>query len=311
MAERLTDVLESQQFSREFLEAELFPLAKQQEDVFRRGGNNLLRRRRVDIVFYEPSTRTRNSFEKAVDFLGGRFFSTENAKDFSSAAKGESIEDTARILEAYGTDCLVIRHHEVGGVARAAQAVKIPVINAGDGAGQHPTQALLDVYTLKVQHGAIEGLSVAMIGDLRNGRTVRSLSYLLGKYPGVNLDFVAPPGFGMKQDILDHLEEHGVAHTTNRSLAEVLPDCDAAYIVRPQLERLGGAENLNHGLDSKDYRIDLEALSKMRRYAIVMHPLPRTEELPPEVDIDPRVVVIKQAQNGLFIRMALLEMILA
>lgn len=312
MSERLTHVLESQQFSREFLEAELFPLTKRQEAVFRnRGVNALLRSKRVDIVFYEPSTRTRNSFEKAVSLLGGEFFSTENAKDFSSAAKGESIEDTVRILESYGTDCLVIRHHQEGAVAKAAEVARVPVINAGDGTGQHPTQALLDLYTIHKQFGRIDGANVAMIGDLYHGRTVRSLSYLLGKFKDISVDFIAPAGYGMRPDILEYLYRHNVQFTENKSLHQALPNVDVAYIVRPQLERLADSQNLNHGLDGKDYRIDLEALAKMPRHAVVMHPLPRTDELPPEVDLDPRVVIFKQAQNGLFIRMALFEMILS
>src|SRR3989304_3663861 len=155
-------------------------------------------------LFYEPSTRTRFSFETAMHRLGGRVISTENAAEFSSVAKGETLEDTIQIMNGYA-DVIVIRHYELGAAQRAAAVSRVPVINAGDGPGQHPTQALLDLYTIRKEIGKIDGLHIAMVGDLANGRTVRSLTYLLSKFRNVKLYFVAPALLKMKEDILEHL----------------------------------------------------------------------------------------------------------
>jgi len=187
----LHHVVEAQQFDVSTI-SRLIQTTQDMEKVVSGGGTSQFRGRIMATLFYEPSTRTRFSFEAAMHRLGGSVVSTENAAEFSSVAKGETLEDTVRILNGYA-DVLVIRHYEVGSAKRAASVSRIPVINAGDGAGQHPTQALLDLYTIHKEIGSIEGLRIAMVGDLAQGRTVRSLAYLLSKYQDVRIYFVAPP----------------------------------------------------------------------------------------------------------------------
>jgi aspartate carbamoyltransferase catalytic subunit len=233
---------------------------------------------------------------------------TDNAREFSSAAKGETLEDTIRIVSGY-SDVIVLRHSEEGAARRAAAVSDVPVINAGDGKGQHPTQALLDVYTIKDEIGRLDGISVAMVGDLANGRTVRSLAYLLSKYNGVSIWFVAPPQAAMGDDIKAHLDEHGVSWHETGQLEEVLPEVDVVYQTRIQKERF---EREADYLALKGiYRLDRNSMHRLRPDAVVMHPLPRVDEIAPEVDADPRAAYFRQARNGLHIRMALLDMVLS
>ncbi|HUI41019.1 MAG TPA: aspartate carbamoyltransferase, partial [Terriglobia bacterium] len=251
---------------------------------------------------------TRFSFETAMLRLGGRVISTENAAEFSSVSKGETLEDTVRILNGYA-DVIVLRHSEVGAALRAARVSRVPVINAGDGVGQHPTQALLDLYTIKKEIGHVDGLQIAMVGDLAQGRTVRSLAYLLGKFDNVRMWFVAPPLLRMKDDILTHLREHGVRYEEESSLEKVLPQVDVVYQTRIQKERFGDRiadYERCRGL----YVISRSSLSLMRPGAVVMHPLPRIDEISAEVDEDPRAAYFRQAENGLYMRMALLTLVL-
>jgi len=209
---KLRHVIESQQFTLPML-MELFALAGQMEKILARGGTQDYQSKIMASLFYEPSTRTRFSFESAMLRLGGRVLSTENARVFSSVTAGETLEDTIRVLNNFA-DVIVLRHDEVGGARRAAAVSSVPIINAGDGkGGQHPTQALLDLYTIYKERGAIEGLKIAIVGDLANGRTARSLSYLLGKFDRVMIYFVAPTELQMRSDLLDHLSEHNVWFT--------------------------------------------------------------------------------------------------
>jgi aspartate carbamoyltransferase catalytic subunit len=233
---------------------------------------------------------------------------TDNAREFSSAAKGETLEDTIRIVSGY-SDVIVLRHNEEGAARRAAAVSDIPVINAGDGRGQHPTQALLDVYTIKDELNRLDGVSVAMVGDLANGRTVRSLAYLLSKFRDVTIWFVAPPEVAMGDDIKAHLDEHGVRWRETRELDEVLPLVDVVYQTRIQKERF--ADEADYLRLKGIYRIDEDAMARLREDAIVMHPLPRVDEISPDVDSDPRAAYFRQARNGLHIRMALLDMVLS
>src|SRR5215472_9151992 len=217
---RLRHVIESQQFSRRLLD-ELFERADEMRaDPHRAAGR--LQGRIMAALFYEPSTRTRLSFESAMLRLGGRTMGTDNAREFSSAAKGETLEDTIRIVSGYA-DVIVLRHSEEGAAKRAAAVSDVPVINAGDGPGQHPTQALLDLYTIRAELARIDGVRVAMVGDLANGRTVRSLAYLLSKFKDVKLWFVAPPQVAMRDDLKAHLDEHHVQWTEAQDLDAVLP----------------------------------------------------------------------------------------
>ncbi|MDD5544457.1 MAG: aspartate carbamoyltransferase [Acidobacteriia bacterium] len=304
---KLHHVIESQQFSLPLLE-ELFETARRMEQVVARGGTKDYSGRIMASLFYEPSTRTRFSFESAMIRLGGRCISTENAREFSSVSKGETLEDSIRVINGY-VDVIVMRHNEVGAAKRAAAVSDIPVINAGDGIGQHPTQALLDLYTIRKQLGNIDGLKIAMVGDLAQGRTVRSLTYLLSKFERVKIYFVAPEMLKMKEDILAHLNEHNVWYTEETDLTRVVPEVDVVYQTRIQKERFG--DRLQDYEKSRGiYIIDRNILSLMKNKAIVMHPLPRVDEITIEVDSDPRAAYFDQARNGVFIRMALLAMVL-
>jgi aspartate carbamoyltransferase catalytic subunit len=306
IATRLRHVLESQQFSRELLD-ELFERA----DAMRaepQGAGGRLRGRIMAALFYEPSTRTRLSFESAMLRLGGQTMGTDNAREFSSAAKGETLEDTIRIVGGYA-DVIVLRHPDEGAAARAAAVSDVPVINGGDGRGQHPTQALLDLYTIKDELGRVDGVRVAIVGDLANGRTARSLAYLLSKYRDVELWFVAPPQVGMGKDIKDHLDRHEVAWHETSDLDEVLPKVDVVYQTRIQKERF--VDEAAYQAVRGVYVIDTDTMARLSPYAIVLHPLPRVDEIDPAVDADPRAAYFRQARNGVQIRMAVLDMVLS
>jgi len=304
---KLQHVLESQQFTRPLI-TELFAVADQMDRILARGGTKDYSNKIMASLFYEPSTRTRFSFEAAMFRLGGRVISTENARDFSSGATGESLEDTIQVLNNY-SDVIVLRHNEIDGSKRAAKVSKVPIINGGDGkGGQHPTQALLDLYTIYKERGSIEGLKIALAGDLANGRTARSLSYLLGKFERVKLYFVAPPVIQMKSDILEYLDSNDVWYDSVDELKSVLPDLDVLYQTRIDRERLGEKEG-EYEKYAKEYYIDRDALQRMAQHAIIMHPLPRLKEISPDVDDDPRAAYFRQARNGILIRMALLSML--
>ena len=303
---RLRHVIESQQFSRGLLE-DLFARTDEMKlephrFIGRLAGNVMA------ALFYEPSTRTRLSFEAAMLRLGGSTMGTDNAREFSSAAKGETLEDTIRIVSGYA-DVIVLRHSEEGAAKRAASVSTVPIINAGDGPGQHPTQALLDLYTIRDELNRIDGVSVAMVGDLANGRTVRSLTYLLSKYKEIKLWFVAPPQVAMRDDLKAHLDEHHVQWVETEDLDAVLPEVDVVYMTRIQKERFTDPEA--YKTIKGVYRIDNKAMSLMRKYAVLMHPLPRVDEISPEVDDDSRAAYFRQARNGLPVRMALLDRLLS
>ena len=307
---KLHHVIQAQQFNPEILE-ELFTEAGQMEDLIKSGHRiEILKGKGMASLFYEPSTRTRASFEIAMRKLGGEvIFSTENAREFSSAAKGETLEDTIRIISDYFPDVIVLRHFESGAAARAAELSQVSIINAGDGSGQHPTQALLDLFTIKKEIHHIDDISIAMVGDLANGRTVRSLSYLLSKFSGVRIFFVAPEIIKMKDDIKEHLRENNIWFTEETDLKAVASQVDVIYQTRIQKERFGDRIQ-DYEKARGVYIIDNEIMSLMKINAIVMHPLPRCDEIKKEVDADHRAAYFRQAQNGLFIRMALLKMIL-
>ncbi|HVH62298.1 MAG TPA: aspartate carbamoyltransferase, partial [Candidatus Dormibacteraeota bacterium] len=231
-----------------------------------------------------------------------------NAREFSSAAKGETLEDTIRIVSGYA-DVIVLRHYEQGAARRAAAVSSVPVINAGDGPGQHPTQALLDLYTIREELGRIDGVRVAMVGDLANGRTVRSLTYLLSKFKDIQVWFVAPPVVAMRGDLKTHLDEHQIQWVETQKLESVLPHVDVVYMTRIQKERF--ADPAAYDAIRGTYRFDRDAMALMSKHAILMHPLPRVDEIAPEVDEDPRAAYFRQARNGLHVRMALLDRLLS
>ena len=299
---RLRYVIESQQFTQPLL-MELFQRSRGMERVVARGGTLEYQNRILANLFYQPSTRTRFSFEAAMYRLGGRVLSTEQASAFSSEVAGEQIEDSIRIIAHY-SDVIVVRHPEAGGARRAAQVSSVPVINAGDGdGGQHPTQALLDLYTI-YRERPLTGLSVAIIGELDRGRTARSLAYLLAKFDRVRIFFVSPPELQMKPDILGYLDEHGVNYELESDVNRVIGEADVIYQTRIRPERLRDQQGL------KRYAIDSALLQKMKPDALIMHPLPRTVELDKTVDDDPRALYFRQAANGLYVRMAILTMLL-
>lgn len=299
---KLQHVVESQQFTVPLL-MELFDRARGMERIVARGGSLDYQNRIMATLFYAPSTRTRFSFEAAMHRLGGRVLSTEHASVFSSEVDGEQVEDSIRILGCY-SDVIVIRHHQEGGAKRAALVSPVPVINAGDGdGGQHPTQALLDLYTI-YRERTLNGLSVALIGELDKGRTARSLAYLLAKFERVKMYFVSPPETQMKSDILAYLDEHDVQYVLETDLERVVGEVDVVYQTRIRPERLCDRATLRR------YAIDSSVLRRMKSDALILHPLPRTVELDKSVDDDPRALYFRQARNGLYVRMALLTMLL-
>lgn len=305
---QLDDVIEAQQFDRNILNA-IFEVAREMEKVEKNSpGSKILRGYLMATLFYEPSTRTRLSFESAMKRLGGEVLTTENAREFSSAAKGETLEDTIRTVEGY-SDIIVMRHFESGAARRAASTASIPVINAGDGPGQHPTQALLDVYTIDREIGKLDGITVGLVGDLANGRTVRSLAYLLAKYQDVKIFFVAPDVVKMKDDIKEYLTSKGVQWEESSDLMEVASKCDVVYQTRIQRERFGEMIDLYEEARGK-YIVDRNVMKVLQKHAVVMHPLPRLDEITLDVDGDPRAAYFRQAKNGLYIRMALLKLLL-
>jgi aspartate carbamoyltransferase catalytic subunit len=258
-------------------------------------------------LFYEPSTRTRFSFESAMLRLGGSVITTENAKEFSSAAKGETLEDSIRVINHYA-DVIVLRHSEEGASKRASLVSNIPVINAGDGPGQHPTQALLDLYTIQRELKKINGISIALIGDLKHGRTVRSLVYLLGKYKNIKIYLVSPKGLKIGDDIKEYLDKHKTNYTETEDLLSIIKTVDVIYQTRIQKERF---ESVKEYEKFKGYyKIDLKIVNQMKSKSIIMHPLPRVDEISPEVDSSHKAIYFKQAYYGLLIRMALLKTIL-
>lgn len=300
---KLKHILESQQFTVPML-MELFERTNLMKKIVARGGTRDYHNKIMCNLFYQPSTRTRFSFESAMHRLGGSVISTEQATEFSSEIKGEMLEDTIQIISNY-CDAIVLRHGEEGGAKRAAAVSPVPIINAGDGSGgQHPTQALLDLYTIFNECHSLDGLSVAFVGALDYGRTARSLAYLLSKFERVKLYFIAPKETQIKQDILDHLEEKNVCYELANSTQSFLSKVNVLYQTRIPRERL-----LNQDMDLSPFYIDSASLQKMKSDSIVMHPLPRSVEINPVIDTDPRAAYFRQAQNGLFVRMALLTML--
>ncbi|BCJ86042.1 aspartate carbamoyltransferase [Effusibacillus dendaii] len=295
-------ILGAKQFDRSQLE-ELFAAAQGMEMVTRSGGSHLLNGKVMASLFFEPSTRTRFSFESAMTRLGGHVISTENASQFSSAIKGETLEDSIRVISSYA-DVIVIRHNEIGAASRAAKVSRVPILNAGDGAGEHPTQALLDLYTIQKELGGIDGISIAMVGDLTYGRTVHSLAYVLANFKDITIYFTAPENTPIPQQVKDYLTAKEVRFYENGNLPEVAAKVDVLYQTRVQKERF--PTQAEYEKAAGRYIVNGQLLDRMKQSAIVMHPLPRAGEIVPEVDDDPRAAYFRQAENGVYVRMALL-----
>ncbi|PJA45569.1 aspartate carbamoyltransferase [Candidatus Uhrbacteria bacterium CG_4_9_14_3_um_filter_50_9] len=299
-------VISVDQFTPEWI-AELFERAKYwKRSLCRPGGvaSAVLSSRMMISLFYEPSTRTRLSFESAMNRLGGRVIGTEDAEQFSSATKGETLEDTIHVVSGYG-DVIVLRHKERGAAVRAAAVSTVPIINAGDGDGEHPTQALLDLFTIQETAGPPKDQHVVFVGDLNKGRTVHSLARLLSKY-GTSMSFVSPEHLAIPEHLCGEL---GLSSACEyRSLDVVIERATVIYMTRTQNER--HHEGQVGAGDGSDYGLTRELVAWMRHDTVVLHPLPRNSEIPTWFDQDPRAHYIDQAHRGVPLRMALLEMLL-
>jgi aspartate carbamoyltransferase len=299
------DILSVSQFDRDDLE-DIFSVAHEMYGMVERIGTfDLLKGKVLTNLFYEPSTRTSSSFVAAIERLGGSVVQINNVT-YSSVAKGETLEDTVKTMECY-TDAIVLRHPEQGSAARAAAAASKPVINAGDGPGEHPTQALLDAYTIREEMGDIDGLTVTMLGDLKYGRTVHSLAKLLTLY-GVKINYVSPEILQMPELLAKDVDAAGIEQYATTDLDEVLADTDVLYVTRIQRERFEDPAEYDQVKDS--YVITPETLTAAKERMIVMHPLPRVGEISTAVDDDPRAAYFRQMEYGMYVRMALLALVL-
>ena len=295
-------LIETQQFDRESLK-KLFELATSLEGKRERTLDGKI----LAALFYEPSTRTRLSFESAMLRLGGDVITMESG-DSSSQAKGETLEDSIRVINHYA-DIIVLRHGETGSAARAAAASKIPVINAGDGnLGQHPTQALLDLYTIQRELSREDGIHIAFVGNLRYYRSPRSLAYLLSKYKDIRITFVSAPELRMEDDVKSHLREHGVQYVETEDMQAVFRDADVLYQTRIAKEWI--KNDAEYEKLKGRYIITRETADAMKEGAIIIHPLPRVGEIAEDVDDSPHAVYFRQVGYGLIVRMALLKTIL-
>ena len=292
-------IISARQFDKNFLNTIFL-----QTDKIKKGDydKKVLFGKIMATLFYEPSTRTRLSFESAMLRLGGTFISTENAAEFSSAAKGETLQDTIRVVNSYA-DIIVLRHFKPGASEFAAKFSQVPIINAGDGEGEHPTQALLDLYTIfsKLKE---KNMQVTMIGDLTYGRTVHSLSYLLSLYPKIKLIFCSPQALAIPIKLKNHLSSKKINFEETENLKSAIKFADVIYQTRIQKERfkLYAQYQKYKGV----YVINNTVLKDIKKNAIIMHPLPRVNEIDEEIDKDSRAIYFEEAQNGVYIRMALL-----
>ena len=278
--------------------------SRMEEIVTKEKISNLLADKMVAIIFLEPSTRTMLSFVSAANRLSAKVISVAGAKS-SSAAKGESLSDTARTVEGY-VDCIVIRQSQIGGAKIVADAVDVPVINAGDGSSQHPTQALLDMYTIQKELGTIEGLTIGMVGDLKFGRTVHSLSYALSHFKPTYL-YCSPKELSMPEKIVSDMKDRGIDFQISNNMEDALQS-DIIYMTRIQRERFGDPAEYEKLKGS--YVLTRDLLKKAKKDVLIMHPLPRVDEIAPEVDELPNAAYFRQAHNGVYLRMALLALVL-
>ena len=294
-------ILSSDQFTKESLK-EIFDLAEKikenpKEYAHKLDGNV------IAVMFYEPSTRTRLSFETAALRLGASVIGAENAGEFSSAAKGETIQDTVKVIAGYA-DAMVMRHKSVTSAEDAASVNKIPILNGGSGKGEHPTQALLDLFTIRDKKGKLDGIKLAILGDLVYGRTIHSLIKLMSLYENVEIYGLSKEAFELPEEYIDMLKERGIEYKKCTSFDELPKDIDVLYHTRIQAERFEG------DFGKEEYIIDQKVLDTFSKDTIVMHPLPRVDEISDEIDDDPRACYFEQAHNGLYVRMALLLQVL-
>jgi aspartate carbamoyltransferase catalytic subunit len=298
------DILHGNQFTKKDIDAIIKVAAGFEKELKGKGALNLLKGKILATLFFEPSTRTRLSFEAAMQRLGGGVISMASAES-SSVAKGETVADTAMTVAQYA-DAIVIRHPRIGSAKEAAEAADIPVINAGDGAGQHPTQALLDIYTISKELGSLKNLKISLVGDLKNGRTVHALVEILSLY-GAKLYFVSPALLKMPDEITARLKSKGVEIVETEDLAYAASQTDLVYMTRIQKERFSDLAEYERVKGS--CVVDGKFLAALKKDLTVMHPLPRVDEIHTEVDSYAGAAYFRQVRNGVSIRMALLAMI--
>ena len=293
----MKNVISCDQFTKEDLK-ELFDLA----DVVRTNPEkfmNALNGKVVTTLFFEPSTRTRLSFETAVVRLGGRLVSTENGKTNSSSTKGETLEDTIKVVTGY-TDAIIMRHSFNDAAERAAKVATVPVINAGSGKGEHPTQSLLDAYTIRIEKGRLDNLKIAILGDLINGRTIHSLIKLFSRYENIEFYALSKKNLCLPEKYIKIIEDSGNKYFKCGSFADIPKDVDIMYHTRIQAERC------DEDLGKEEFIINKEELDNFSPNTIVLHPLPRVDEISADIDNDKRAKYFEQAHNGMWVRMALL-----
>jgi aspartate carbamoyltransferase catalytic subunit len=296
------DITSIEDFTRQEIDY-ILEASKTMEPIAK-AGSDILKGKILANIFFEPSTRTRLSFEAAMLKLGGNTIGFADAES-TSVKKGENLADTIRTVENYA-DIIALRHPLEGAAKLAAEYSKVPVINGGSGAEEHPTQALIDLYTIKKEKGKIDGLKIALVGDLRYGRTVHSLAYALSLY-NVELTLVSPESLRMRREVLRKIQKKIVV-SENQSLEKILPQTDVLYITRIQKERF--PDQAEYAKVKGAYRINLKVLENSKPDLIILHPLPRVDEIAPEVDATSKARYFQQVWNGTVVRMALLALVL-
>ncbi|MCW4004007.1 MAG: aspartate carbamoyltransferase [Candidatus Bathyarchaeota archaeon] len=296
------DIVSIEDFSQQEIN-HILTVSKKMEPLAK-SGSDILKGKILATLFFEPSTRTRLSFETAMLKLGGNYIGFAEP-DIASVRKGESLADTIRTVENY-SDIIALRHSLEGSAKLAAEFSKVPVINGGSGAQEHPTQALIDLYTMRKEKGRIDGLKVALVGDLRYGRTVHSLAYALALYD-VELFLVSPESLRMRKDVLDTIKSK-IPVTEASNLDEIMPKVDVLYVTRIQKERF--PDPTEYAKVKGTYRVDLKTLENAKKDLIILHPLPRIDEIATEVDATSQARYFQQVWNGIVVRMALLALVL-
>ena len=297
------DIISIKDFNREEIDY-ILKVASKMEPIAKTG-SEMLKGKILATLFFEPSTRTRLSFESAMHRLGGSTIGFAEA-EIASVKKGENLADTVRTVENYA-DVIALRHPLEGAARLAAEFAEVPIINAGSGAEEHPTQALLDLYTIMKEKNRIDGLNIALMGDLRYGRTVHSLAYALSMYD-VKLYLISPDILRMRKEVLKTLKEKKVEVVEKSRIEDVIGELDVLYVTRIQKERF--PDPAEYAKVRGSYRIDLETLKDAKKDLVILHPLPRVDEIAPEVDSTPHARYFRQVWNGIIVRMALLALIL-
>jgi aspartate carbamoyltransferase catalytic subunit len=295
------DIISIEDFSREEIN-HILDVSNTMESIASKG-SEMLKGKILATLFFEPSTRTRLSFEAAMLKLGGSNIGLD--AEIASVKKGENLADTVRTIEHYA-DAIALRHSLEGAAKLAAEFSKVPIINAGTGAEEHPTQAFIDLYTMRKEKGRIDGLKIALMGDLRYGRTVHSLAYALELY-NIELFLVSPESLRMRKDVLETIRAR-IPVTEDANLETIMPQIDVLYVTRIQKERFPDAAE--YAKVKGAYKIDLKTLKSAKKDMIILHPLPRVDEIAPEVDNTPQARYFSQVGNGVVVRMALLALVL-